>query len=74
MYMVTVAIFGVLALFIAVPLGIAGAYLFSRFIAGFLNFDVTNLRLPPEVLLAQVAVGLLASIQLARMEANHDGC
>jgi putative ABC transport system permease protein len=65
MYLITVAIFGSLALFIAVPLGIAGAYLFSRFIAGFLNFDVTNLRLPPEVLVAQVAVGLFVPVVAA---------
>jgi putative ABC transport system permease protein len=65
MYLVTVAIFGLLALFIAVPLGIVGAYLFSSFIAGFLNFDVTNLRLPPEVLIAQVAVGLLVPVVAA---------
>ncbi len=65
MYLVTVAVFGVLALFIAVPLGVAGAYLFSSFIAGFLNFDVTNLRLPTEVLLAQVAVGLLVPLVAA---------
>jgi putative ABC transport system permease protein len=65
MYLVTVAIFGVLALFIAIPLGVVGAYLFSSFIAGFLNFDVTNLRLPTEVFIAQVAVGLLAPVMAA---------
>jgi putative ABC transport system permease protein len=65
MYMATVAIFGLLALFIAVPLGVVGAYLFSRFIASFLNFDVTNLRLPSEVLLAQVAVGLIVPVVAA---------
>ncbi len=65
MYMATVTIFGVLALFIAVPLGVVGAYLFSRFIAGFLNFDVTNLRLPTEVLVAQVAVGLFVPLVVA---------
>ncbi|MCB0172940.1 MAG: FtsX-like permease family protein [Anaerolineae bacterium] len=59
MYLITVAIFGLLALLIAVPAGMVGAYLFSRFIASFLNFDVTDLRLPTEVLLAQVGVGLL---------------
>lgn len=65
MYLATVVIFGGLALLIAVPLGIVGAYLFSGFIAGFLNFDVTSLRLPPEVLIAQVAVGLLVPIVAA---------
>ncbi len=65
LYLVTVAIFGLLALLISVPLGVVGARVFSRFIAGFLNFDVNNFRLPPEVLLAQVAVGLLVPLAAA---------
>ena len=65
MYLTTVVIFGLLALFIAVPLGVIGAYLFSSFIASFLNFDVTNYRLPTEVLLAQIAVGLVVPLVAA---------
>jgi putative ABC transport system permease protein len=65
MYLLTVAIFGILALFISIPLGVAGAYLFSSFIASFLNFDVANLRLPIEVLVAQVAVGLFVPVVAA---------
>ncbi|MCK6625783.1 MAG: FtsX-like permease family protein [Anaerolineae bacterium] len=62
MYLVTVIIFGLLALLLAVPLGAAGAYFFSRFIAGFLNFDVTTFQLPPDVLLAEIAVGLVVPL------------
>lgn len=62
MYLVTVAVFGLLALLIAVPTGVLGAYLFSWFIASFLNFDVTDLRLPTEVLLAQIGVGVLVPL------------
>lgn len=62
MYLVTVAIFGLLALGLAVPLGVIGTFYFTRFIAGFLNFDVTHLRLPPEVLLVEVAVGLIVPL------------
>ncbi len=62
MYLVTVAIFGLLALFIAVPLGVLGAYLFSGYIASFLNFDVTTFRLPSEVLLVQIGVGLIVPL------------
>jgi putative ABC transport system permease protein len=65
LYLVTVAIFGLLALAIAVPLGVVGAHLFSSFIASFLNFDVANFRLPPEVLIAQIAVGLLVPLVAA---------
>ena len=62
MYLTTVIIFCLLALGIAIPLGVLGAHLFSRFIASFLNFDVTNFRLPSEVLLAEVAVGLIVPL------------
>jgi putative ABC transport system permease protein len=65
MYLVTVAVFGLLALGIAVPLGVVGAHLFSRFIASFLNFDITNLRLPTEVFLAEIAVGLVVPLVAA---------
>lgn len=62
MYLVTVTAYGLLALFVAVPLGVVGAHVFSQFIASYLNFDVTNLRLPTEVLLTQIAVGLLVPL------------
>ena len=65
MYLVTVSAFGMLALLIAVPLGALSAYYFSRFIASFLNFDVANFRLPSEVLLAEVAVGLIVPLVAA---------
>jgi putative ABC transport system permease protein len=65
MYLLMVTIFGVLALLIAVPLGAVTAYYFSGFIAGFLNFDVTNYRLPLEIFLIEVAVGLIVPLVAA---------
>lgn len=62
MYLVTVTIFGLLALLIAIPIGVIGAYQFSRFIAGYLNFDITEFRLPPEVLATEIAVGLVVPL------------
>jgi putative ABC transport system permease protein len=62
MYLVTVIIFGLLALTIAVPLGMVGAFFFSRFIAGFLNFDITTFRLPTEVLVAEIVVGIVVPV------------
>jgi putative ABC transport system permease protein len=62
MYLVTVAIFGLLALIIAVPLGMLGAHLFTKFIAGLLNFDIANFRLPLEVLTVEIAIGLLVPL------------
>jgi putative ABC transport system permease protein len=40
MYFTMVIAFGVLALALALPLGALGAYLFTRFLAGLLNFDL----------------------------------
>jgi len=65
MYLLMVAMFGVLALLVAVPLGTLAAFYFSRFIAGFLNFNVTNYQLPPEIFLIEVAVGLLVPLVAA---------
>jgi putative ABC transport system permease protein len=65
MYLVMVIIFGLLALLIAVPLGMLGAHTFTRYIASFLNFDINHFRLPPEVLAIQVAVGLLVPVLAA---------
>jgi putative ABC transport system permease protein len=65
LYLVTVAIFGLLALVIAIPVGVLGASMFSRFIAGFLNFDIANFRLPLPVLLAEIAVGLVVPLLAA---------
>ncbi len=62
LYLVTVAIFGLLALLIAVPLGAVGAFYFTSFIASFLNFDITSVRLPTEVLIAEIAVGLIVPL------------
>lgn len=65
LYLLMVLVFGLLALLVAVPLGVVAAYGFSRYIAGFLNFDVTGFRLPPEVLALQGAVGLLVPLVAA---------
>ena len=62
LYLATVAIFGVLALVVAVPLGALGSFYFSRFIASFLNFDVNSFRIPSEVLLAEIGVGLIVPL------------
>lgn len=62
LYLVMVILFGLLALFVAVPLGVAGTHIFSSYMAGFLNFDVDNIRLPRSALLLQVAVGLFVPL------------
>ncbi|MHB0877048.1 MAG: ABC transporter permease [Anaerolineae bacterium] len=65
LYLGMVLVFGVLSLFIAVPLGTVGALGFSHMLASLVNFDLTRFTLPPTVLLLEVAVGLLAPLVAA---------
>lgn len=65
MYLLMVLIFGLLALLMAVPLGAVGAQLFTRFMAGFLNFDIENFYVPPQVLIIEVAIGLIVPLLAA---------
>ncbi len=65
MYLTAVLIFGVLALLVAVPLGVLGAGWMASFVAGFLNFDVGAYGLPPGILAVEVATGLIVPLAAA---------
>ncbi|MEP7198961.1 MAG: ABC transporter permease, partial [Chloroflexota bacterium] len=65
MYLASVVIYGVLSLFIAVPLGGYAAYLFAAFIANIVNFNPSAFRIPPETAAMEVAVGLLVPLVAA---------
>jgi putative ABC transport system permease protein len=65
MYLGTVLIFGLLALLVAVPLGVFGAYAFAGYTAGLLNFDIENLSISPDVLALEVAAGLAVPLVAA---------
>jgi putative ABC transport system permease protein len=54
-----VLIFGGLALLLAVPLGLLGAYFQSSIVAGQLNYDTPSFGLTPATLLAQVFGALI---------------
>lgn len=58
-------VFGLLALLLAVPLGTAGAYLLSQFMASQLNVDIVDFRLPSQILALQVAAALLIPLVTA---------
>jgi putative ABC transport system permease protein len=51
-------VYGLLALLIGLPLGMAGAVGLARFASGFLNFDVSGPGFAPQVLALQIAVAL----------------
>lgn len=62
MYLVAIVLLGVIALLIAIPAGGLAAYLFTRFIAGLLNFDLVSFRIPVRALAVMIGVGLLVPL------------
>jgi len=67
MYLVTVLAFGVMSLFVSVPLGVLGAWALSNYFSGLFNFDITTVSVPPMVLALQIAAGLLVPLLAALM-------
>ncbi len=64
-YYVMVLIFCFLSLSIAVPLGVLATHAFTEYLAGIVNFEVTSMSLPLQVLLLEVAVGLVVPLLAA---------
>jgi putative ABC transport system permease protein len=65
MYIMYVVIYSLLALMVAVPLGIVAAGAVAKFIAYYINFDVTGLAISYPILFAEVAAGLLIPVLAA---------
>jgi putative ABC transport system permease protein len=65
LYLGTVLIFGLLALLIAVPLGMFGASALARYMAGLLNFDIRGLGVSASVLGLEVVAGLVVPLVAA---------
>jgi len=65
MYIISVLMFGTLALFVAVPLGLAGAYGMTYWVASLLNFDITGVVLTPIIVATLIGIGLLVPILAA---------
>ena len=67
LYFRMVILYGIAALFIALPLGAMGSLTLSRFVAGQLNFDILHYQFQPRVTLIEMAAGmfipLIAAIQ-----------
>lgn len=62
LYLAMVLCIGMLAVAIGVPLGQAGAGLFTAFFAGMLNFDPVAAGITPEVFILQLIVGLVVPL------------
>jgi len=62
MYLVMVLAYGMMALLLAIPLGVYGARELSGVLAVFFNFDIYSMEVPPQTFLIQIAVGLLLPV------------
>lgn len=65
MYLITVTLFGLLSLVLAIPLGAVAAYGFTAFIASLLNLDLSGFRFSTEAMMVQTAVGILVPVVAA---------
>jgi len=65
MYLALALVYGVLALALAVPLGMMGARVLSGLMAGFFNFDLARFYVPPQAVALQVVIGLVVPVLAA---------
>jgi putative ABC transport system permease protein len=62
MYLVMVISYGVLALLVAIPLGMQGARALSRALAVYFNFDLLSMDIPASAILLQIVIGLVLPV------------
>jgi putative ABC transport system permease protein len=65
MYIGMVVILGLLSLLVAVPLGALGAWALVNYVASLINFNVTAVGVPLQVLALEIAVGVLVPLLAA---------
>jgi putative ABC transport system permease protein len=65
LYFGMVLIFGLLSLFIAIPIAALVSYEITRYLASLINFNFVNSRIPLQVLALEIAVGLLVPLAAA---------
>ncbi|MFC2009843.1 ABC transporter permease [Chloroflexota bacterium] len=65
MYLVLVACYGLLALFVAIPIGLGLAYIFTIAVVNFLNLDMVGFHLPLHVLLLEILAALIVPVVAA---------
>jgi len=61
-YLVLVAVYGLLSLVVALPIGMGLGYLFTRAVTQFLNINIINFHLPTQVFFLQLVAALLVPI------------
>lgn len=65
LYLVTVLLFGLFSLIIAIPSAMFVAGQLSEFLAGFVNVDFPDFSLPPSILYTEIAIGLMLPLLAA---------
>jgi putative ABC transport system permease protein len=65
LYIITVLVYGALALFIALPVGVFLGYTFLKLVTDFLNLDINVFYLPSSVFIMQVAAALAVPVAAA---------
>ena len=71
MYMVNVLAFSIMALVIALPLGMLGSWGMAQYIAFQLNMDLGSMNLQPDVILLQVVTGLIVPLAAGLIPILH---
>lgn len=61
-YLESVLLFGLLAFLVALPIGLLLAYVNLKFVAGFLNIDITHFYLPLNILLLEIGISVLVPL------------
>ncbi|MCI0476163.1 MAG: ABC transporter permease [Anaerolineales bacterium] len=65
LYLVTVLLYGIFALAIAIPSAAFVAGQLSLYLAGFINVDFPDFSIPPGILILEIAIGLLLPLLAA---------
>lgn len=65
MYIVNVLVLSILGWLIAIPLGWIGSVLLSEWAGNFLNFNITNWNLYPQIVMLQAVLALIVPIGVA---------
>ena len=62
LYIVNVLIYSLLALVLAIPAGLLGAWWLANFVGEIMNFDIVTVSLPARIVLLQIGIGLLIPV------------
>ncbi|NDJ36847.1 MAG: ABC transporter permease [Chloroflexi bacterium] len=65
MYLANVVVFSVVALVVAIPLGLVGSWGLSGIAASFLNYNIGTINLSWQIVLLMAAIGLLMPVLVA---------